>query len=347
MRGVFRNGRTPVLLLWLCLPLAAAGQGPGALRLPLQPGHTHDILRVEWSLDDRLLASYSGGDGYLKVWDVGAARLLWSAGTDFVRRKDEPDTVVDVAWSPDATLLAAQSVNGAVMLWDVRAGRLRWVLRDAHASEGLGLAFSADGRFVVSAAAPDGSREVKVWEALGGAGAPLERGGEAAATLAAKATREVVHNPAVSSDGRLSAEGGDWGQASIKVTEVAGGKLYRVLEGHPGIIHALVFSPDGARLASGSRDRLVRLWDARTGALLDALEGHEGPVKAVAFSPDGKRLVSRGEDGTLRVWDSATGETLKVLRVEEGGVWSHETLAFSPDGGTLATAGDGGYVRLF
>lgn len=347
MRGVLREGRTAVLFLLLCLPPSAGGQGPGALRLPLQPGHTHDILRVEWSPDDRLLASYSGGDGYLKVWDVGAARLLWSADTGFVMRKDESATVVDVAWNPDAGLLAAQSANGAVMLWDVRAGRLRWVLRDAHASEGLAVAFSADGRFVVSAAAPDGAREVKVWEASGGAPAPFESGGEVASALKEKARGEVVNNPAVSFDGRLSAEGGGWGDASVKVTEVAGGRPYRILEGHPGLVHALAFSPDGTRLASGSGDRLVRLWDARTGALLAALEGHKDSVKAVAFSPDGRSIVSRGEDGALRVWDALSGAAAGSYAVAEGGSWSDEALAFSPDGGTLATSGDERFVRLF
>jgi WD40 repeat protein len=348
MRRRLRGAGTHVLLLLLlCLPRAAAGRGQEALRLPLQAGHTHDILRVEWSPDDRLLASYSGGDGYVKVWDVNAARLLWSARTEFVRRKDESATIHDLAWSPDAGLLAGQSANGAVVLWDVRTGRLRWVLRDAHAEEGLGVAFSADGRFVVSAAVPNGVREVKVWEAAGGAPAPLESGGEVVAALKAKAKREVVNNPAVSFDGRLSAEGGDWGDASIKVTLVAGGKPYRTLEGHPGLVHALAFSPDGSRLASGSGDRLVRLWDARTGALLAALEGHKDSVKAVAFSPDGKTLVSRGEDGALLVWDAESGAAKGSVAVAKGGAWSDEVLAFSPDGGTLATAGDERFVRLF
>jgi WD40 repeat protein len=348
MRGILRRGRTPVLLLLLCLPLSAAGQESAELlRLPLQPGHTHDILRFEWSPGDRLLASYSAGDGYLKVWDVEAARLLWSARTEFVRRKDEHTNIVGVVWSPDLSMLAVANVNGAVMLWDVHAGRLRWVQRDAHKSDGMGVAFNADGRFVVSAAVPDGKREVKVWEAASGAPAALERGGTVASTLATKATGEVVHNLALSGDGRLLAEGGRWGDASIKIREVAGGKVYRVLEGHPGIVHALAFSPDGSRVASGSGDRLVRLWDARTGALLAVLEGHTSAVLAVAFSPDGKLVVSAGADRTLRVWDSGSGVALNVVQVEDGGIWSYGAVAFSPDGGALAAAGGNGFVRLF
>jgi WD40 repeat protein len=348
MRDSLRKGCASVLLLLLCLPLSTVGQESATLPpLPLQPGHTHDILCVVWSPDDRLLASYSGGDGYLKLWDVAAARLLWSAPTEFVRRKDEQTNIAGLVWSPDLSLLAVANVNGAVMLWDVRTGRLRWVQRDAHKSDGLGVAFSADGRFVVSVAVPDGKREVKAWEASSGAPVSLESVGAVASALAAKVKGEMVHNPALSGDGRLSAEGGHWGDASIKVTEVASGKVYRVLEGHPGIVHALAFSPDGARVVSGSGDRLVRLWDARTGTLLAALEGHTRAVLSVVFSPDGKLIASTAEDRTLRVWDSESGATLKVIEVGDGGIWSYQTLAFSPDGGTLAAAGGNGFVRLF
>jgi WD40 repeat protein len=42
------------------------------------------------------------------------------------------------------------------------------------------------------------------------------------------------------------------------------------------------------RLASGSDDMTVRLWDTTTGGLQQALEGHSGPVWSVAFSPDGR-----------------------------------------------------------
>ena len=64
----------------------------------------------------------------------------------------------------------------------------------------------------------------------------------------------------------------------------------------------MAFSPDGHRLASASRDRTVRLWDAETGQLIDPpLTGHADTMESVAFSPDGHRIVSGSDDNTVRL----------------------------------------------
>ena len=66
---------------------------------------------------------------------------------------------------------------------------------------------------------------------------------------------------------------------------------------------ALAVLPDG-RLASGSDDSTIRLWDQASGSCLAVFEGHQDSVNALAVLPDG-RLASGSDDSTIRLWDPA------------------------------------------
>ncbi|WP_405734745.1 hypothetical protein OG607_40935 [Streptomyces sp. NBC_01537] len=118
----------------------------------------------------------------------------------------------------------------------------------------------------------------------------------------------------------------------------------KLLMGHEQDACSVAWSPDGRRLASGSFDRTIRIWDSETGAELKVLRGHQDGVWSVAWSPDGRRLASGSFDRTARIWDSETGAELKVLRGHQDGV---RGIAWSPDGSRVATGSYDSEVRVW
>ncbi|MCB5927765.1 hypothetical protein LJB72_19435, partial [bacterium 210820-DFI.5.26] len=63
---------------------------------------------------------------------------------------------------------------------------------------------------------------------------------------------------------RLAAGGAD---NIIRVWETSGGNPPLAIEQHADWVLSLAFSPDGTQLASGSRDKSARVFDALTGEL--------------------------------------------------------------------------------
>jgi WD40 repeat protein len=82
------------------------------------------------------------------------------------------------------------------------------------------------------------------------------------------------------------------------------------LTGHTGEVMSMAFARDGHTLATGSRDKTVRLWDVndpgRPRPLGDPLTGHTSAVNAVAFAPDGHTLATGSLDRTIWLWNVAS-----------------------------------------
>jgi WD40 repeat protein len=108
-------------------------------------------------------------------------------------------------------------------------------------------------------------------------------------------------------DGRLASAGGSFllsESGEVKIWDMSTGRVLD-LRGHTVAVFDLASSPDGRRLATGSLDTTVKLWDTTTGEEVLTLRGHTSGVLSVAFSPDGRRLASGSIDRTVRVWDAS------------------------------------------
>lgn len=113
-------------------------------------------------------------------------------------------------------------------------------------------------------------------------------------------------------------------------------KLLRMLPAyrfpHPDEVTDIEFSPNGRLLATGSKDRRVRVFDTAHGKESWQIE-HNGSVTDLAFSPDGRLLATACSDKNLRLFDVASRhEVLRFMHDDEV-----RRVIFAPDGRLLAT----------
>jgi hypothetical protein len=133
---------------------------------------------------------------------------------------------------------------------------------------------------------------------------------------------------------------------TISVWNVYTGREVLRFDVHEGI-SSLVFSPDGARLASSGDNGATRLWDAHAGKDLSPFSGAKGLFhtnSALVFSPDGKIMAANGADGFIQLWQTTTGKLLGRLR---GAPPWPSSLHFLPGGKTLAMASKRGALRIW
>ncbi len=306
----------------------ASGAGDGTISLwdmdsgnqifTIPEGHASWVGALWFSPDGTTLAA--GGNGNISLWDAATG-----SNTAFI----SPGAGHPAAFSPDGTILAAETLDGTVKLFDVASGSSLATL-DGHKDVIQSLAFSPDGSMLASASM---DRTIKLWDVATGTD-----------TATLEGHTSWVMSVAFSPDGRTLASGAAALDNSVKLWDVATGANTATLEGHGSMVRSVAFSSDDRTVASGSHDGTILLWDVATGDAATLTREHPGWVRSVALSPDGKTVASAFESGRIDLWDVAMARITATLEVHTRRL---NAVAFSPDGKTLASGDSDAAIKLW
>lgn len=122
----------------------------------------------------------------------------------------------------------------------------------------------------------------------------------------------------------------------------------RQFKDHESAVTAVAVFPDRQHMITGSKDKMLRLWDLKTGVVLKKMAGHSNEVWALAVSLDGRLLASGDCSGEVITWtchrESLAWVTQASIKAHSGLIY---TLDFSPDGTVLATGSNDFTTKLW
>lgn len=204
--------------------------------------------------------------------------------------------VWSIAFSPDGKYLAA-GMYQRVVIWEL--SELKNVQElGSHIGAVRALRFSPDGNWLAAGGGlPGESGELKIWKL--GSPEPL---------LSLSAHSDTVEALAFNSDGVLFSTGMDEVVLAHKIPE---GEKIRALTEHVNRVLAIDGNKDGRYIATGSADKTIKVWDAKTFEVLINFDQNEAPINSIAFLPTGNEFLSGGDDRSIKAW--------RIQELQEGG----------------------------
>ncbi|KAF9291593.1 hypothetical protein BGZ68_003209, partial [Mortierella alpina] len=102
-------------------------------------------------------------------------------------------------------------------------------------------------------------------------------------------------------------------------------------------IYALACNPSGTVLATGSPEKIIRVWDPRSGQRITKFAGHTDNIRALLISESGDTILSASSDTTIKLWSLTAQRCITTFTMHSDSVWSlysdHPELATFYGGG--------------
>lgn len=286
-------------------------------------GHTDQVVSVCFSPDGQTLASGSQ-DKTVRLWNIKENKHSVLTGHGLT---DWWSKVNSLAFSSTLQLLASGGDDKTIRLWSTETAEPLRVLT-GHTQAVTTVAIHPQGKFLAS-----GSRDktIIVWS--------LETGEQ----LINLEPHTEILSVCFSPDGNWLASGGENGKVDLcnwDKNEVI--TLQPHSEWFAGVT-SVAFHPQKRLIASGSKDKTIKISSVKETKELMTLSSHTSEVNSIAISPDGKILISGSKDKTLKLWNLNQGELIATIP-HQGSV---EEVAFSPNGKIVATACEDKVVRVY
>ncbi|MFC9897267.1 WD40 repeat domain-containing protein [Nocardia sp. NPDC127579] len=286
------------------------------------------VYGLSFNENGRRLAS-GNYDGTIHIWDTDTGKILFDL-------LGHCGSVITVDYSPDGTYIASVGSDGTLRTWNAATGEPLLTIDTAEQADPGGprqldfLAISADGTRIATAGR-DG--KARVWDSATGT-----------QIREIHADIQGLHVVAFTPDGSLVTGGKDH---LVRLWNLDTGTQIRSMAGHEHAVTALAVSPDGSRIATGSADMTVRVWDTSTGKPSGFVPGgHLNSVSKVAFTTDGRHVVSTAHDNSVQFWDAATGKPVGNP-MREGDHRYAQSLAIDPNRHRIAAGYDDGTIRFW